>query len=220
MDFRVSGFSASECCVTFLCCFLCYTVHIENKNKSAEQKSKELNQIRKVKKMKVFAMIAATAIVTVGTLLGGMTTTVCAADIKGFSGEESAPYLESFKNTEAQNEIADGSQYVGSYACGRAFLEIERVDSQYIASVVWGNSASETVEWTYPCTYDTASKSLLCDGKGFRMTTSFNEDGEIASQTIDTTDESAQFSFDGRNLTWEDADEDAGRDMLFEKLDF
>lgn len=37
-------------------------------------------------------MIAATAIVTVGTLLGGMTTTVCAADIKGFSGEESAPY--------------------------------------------------------------------------------------------------------------------------------
>ena len=64
-------------------------------------------------------MIAATAIVTVGTLLGGMTTTVCAADIKGFSGEESAPYLEGFKNTEAQNEIADGSQYVGSYACGR-----------------------------------------------------------------------------------------------------
>jgi hypothetical protein len=52
------------------------------------------------------------------------------------------------------------------------------------------------------------------------MTTNFNEDGEIASQTIDTTDESAQFSFDGRNLTWEDADEDAGRDMLFEKLDF
>ncbi len=44
-------------------------------------------------------MIAATAIVTVGALLGGMTTTVCAADIKGFSGEESAPYLESFKNT-------------------------------------------------------------------------------------------------------------------------
>ncbi|MBP3874511.1 MAG: hypothetical protein J6E41_02245 [Lachnospiraceae bacterium] len=170
--------------------------------------------------MKVFAMIAATAIVTVGTLLGGITTTVCAADIKGFSGEESAPYLESFKNTEAQNEIADGSQYVGSYACGRAFLEIERVDSQYIASVVWGNSASETVEWTYPCTYDTASKSLLCDGKGFKTTTSFNEDGEIASQTIDTTDESAQFSFDGRNLTWEDADEDAGKDMLFEKLDF
>ena len=158
-------------------------------------------------------MIAATAIVTVGTLLGGMTTTVCAADIKGFSGEESAPYLEGFKNTEAQNEIADGSQYVGSYACGRAFLEIEKVDSQYIASVVWGNNAAETVEWTY-------RKSLLCDGKGFRMTTNFNEDGEIAAQTIDTTDESAQFSFDGRNLTWEDADQDAGKDMLFEKLDF
>jgi hypothetical protein len=33
MDFRVSGFSASECCVTFLCCFLCYTVRIENKTR-------------------------------------------------------------------------------------------------------------------------------------------------------------------------------------------
>ena len=188
--------------------------------------------------MKKIAMIVTTAIVTIGAMLGGMMTcTVYGAESGSLTGgseltaqslndtevygiAEDRDEISAYRYTDKEESVNMGEQYIGSYVCGRAFTQIEKDGPNYIVITVWGNSCAETVEWQYICSYDQSSGSLLCDGNGVKIVTVFDEDGEIASRTIVSSGDSAEFFFDGLNLTWEDHEEQAGRDMLFEKLDY
>ena len=188
--------------------------------------------------LKKIAMIVTTAIVTIGAMLGGMMTcTVYGAEAGRLTGgseltaqslndtevygiAEECDEISAYRYTDKEESVNMGEQYIGSYVCGRAFTQIEKDGPNYIVNTVWGNSCAETVEWQYICSYDQSSGSLLCDGNGVKIVTVFDEDGEIASRTIVSSGDSAEFFFDGLNLTWEDHEEQAGRDMLFEKLDY
>lgn len=167
--------------------------------------------------MKKLEMIVATAILTLGTIFGGaMTTTVCAAETA--SDPEGIHYIQSGSSIDSK-----GDQFVGSYACGRAFIQIEKAGDNYLVSSVWGedsDNAFEATEWTYLCDYDEKNDSLVCTNKGTKMITTFSDDGEIDSQNITCTDGSGHFSHTGSRLSWDNSKEEAGSEMVFEKLDY
>lgn len=114
--------------------------------------------------------------------------------------------------------LADGADYEGAWACGRAHIDISAEDEGYKVFILWGNSASESAEWSYACLYDEASGSLVDDGMGVMQNVEYAEGGDVVSAETLYSDGAAVFTLteDG-GLIWEDKKEDAGADMVFER---
>ena len=107
-----------------------------------------------------------------------------------------------------------------SWVCDRANIEIAWQDEGYKVFVQWGNSATESSEWDYSCYYDAATNSLTSLAIATRSELTYNEDGTVASWVDVYTDGSATFKLDADgHLLWQDNKEDAGKDMVFERVD-
>ena len=118
---------------------------------------------------------------------------------------------------DGQNPIMN---YVGTYVCGRASIDISADDSKDATSAVvrWSSSAAENSEWTMSGSFDADSKTFTYTG-GTRTNYVYGEDGEIASQEEVYTDGSGTMTFadgDKLTLTWKDDKEDVAKDMVFE----
>lgn len=118
-------------------------------------------------------------------------------------------------------DVSVPEEYRGVWVCGRAELRMIRADSGYIALIHWASSYAEHSSWVYTLTYDPANDCLTDAGTGVRGTTLFSDDGTESTYTEEYKDGTASFRLnDTGKLLWEDAAEDAGRDMEFEKVDF
>ena len=82
------------------------------------------------------------------------------------------------------------------------------------------SGSEETSEWEYSCYYNAETKSLEAMPAGIHTDNVYGEDGEIVSSTVIYDDGEATFTLDEEgHLLWRDAKEDAGKDMLFEKVE-
>ena len=126
----------------------------------------------------------------------------------GFAEEEKLPPMPE-----------EAAVYEGTWVCDRASIEIIWEEEGFRVFISWGSSASETSEWEYSCYYDAETKSLEAMPTGIHTDNVYGEDGEIVSSTVIYDDGEATFTLDGEgHLLWNDVKEDAGKDMLFERL--
>ncbi len=111
-------------------------------------------------------------------------------------------------------------EYKGAWACERASIDLIRKDSGYIGMIRWGSSYDTQAEWKYTLSYDADNNCLTDKGRGTKSVVVYAEDGAEVSRTVEYTDGTVRFSIneDGK-LIWEDGKENAGDNMLFEKMD-
>lgn len=132
-------------------------------------------------------------------------------DLKAAAGEGMA-----FERLEAL-DADPAARFEGRWAAGRATIEIWPEDDAYRVSVLWGNSAADSIAWDYTCLYDEEIDALVSVGGATKADVFFGEDGEIASSELMYDDGAAVFMFDEQGkLLWNDAVEDAAADLAFE----
>ncbi len=109
----------------------------------------------------------------------------------------------------------DGSQWV----CDRARIEMDWEEEGYRVYVEWSSNAWESTVWMYSCVYDAATNSL--SGFGSCENLEYDDDGLVkaSGEVYDMGGVSFTLNEDGK-LLWQDAVEDAGKDMAFERLDY
>lgn len=114
----------------------------------------------------------------------------------------------------------EAAVYEGTWACERASIEMTWEEEGFRVFISWGSSAAETSEWEYSCYYNAETNSLEAMPTGIHTDNVYGADGEIVSSTVIYEDGEATFTLDGEgHLLWHDAKEDAGKDMLFEKVE-
>lgn len=127
--------------------------------------------------------------------------------------------MEPEGDEDGDDDEADpaGRPYVGEWACDRATLVIGVEDGDYVANVRWASSAFEVVEWVYDCAVGEAG---LVSETGEKYVIACNDRGLEVSSTLEYEDGAAVFALtaDGA-LTWQDAVEDAGAGMAFERVE-
>lgn len=107
-----------------------------------------------------------------------------------------------------------GEEFVGTWGCGRATLVIEQEsDTEFHAIVWWGDSAFAHVEWDYPLVYQDGE--LVCDGLGTKTYVEYTDENTDPNVTVEYTDGSAEFSFRGADIFWNDQTEHRADDMIF-----
>ena len=114
----------------------------------------------------------------------------------------------------------EAAVYEGTWVCDRASIEMIWEEEGFRVFISWGSSASETSEWEYSCCYNTETNSLESMPTGIHTDNVYGADGEIVSTTVIYDDGEATFTLDedGR-LLWHDLKEDAGKNMLFVRLE-
>ena len=106
--------------------------------------------------------------------------------------------------------------YTGSWICGRAIIEISyESEGVYQAKVSWSSSAAAHFIWDYPLTLDNGK--LVCNGNGKKTFVEFKEGETEATETVEYTDGSAEFTIDGGHLFWNNFNEHDADNMIFEK---
>ena len=126
-----------------------------------------------------------------------------------------------FAEEEGHAPMPDGARaYEGNWACGRASMEMYREEEGFRVLISWGSSAAEHSEWEYSCFYDAVDNALVSMPFGTRTDITFGEDGEIAAANVIYEDGEAAFTLDeDGHLIWQDAKENAGQDMHFERME-
>ncbi len=111
-----------------------------------------------------------------------------------------------------------GPAYLGSWVCGRAYIDITDEHPGYRVEINWKDSAAQVTEWSYYCPYELTDGKLVSEPTGVKVDVTYGEDGEVAESATGYEDGQATFSIDeSGNLTWDDAKENAGADMVFER---
>ena len=118
---------------------------------------------------------------------------------------------------EGQNPVMN---FVGNYVCGRACILIGATDEKNGASatVTWGSSAAENSTWVMSGTFDPETLQFE-DHDCVRTDYVYGEDGEVASQEEVFTGGHGFMTFkegDPLTLTWQEDQEHAADDMVFE----
>lgn len=124
----------------------------------------------------------------------------------------------------AEEEVAtmpeEAAAFAGKWVCGRASIEMDWEEEGFRVFIQWGNSASESTEWEYSCFYQEADHSLVSMPTGLRTEVVYDETGAVQSFSEVYNDGEAAFILDEDGcLLWQDAKEDAGKDMRFVRDD-
>lgn len=136
-------------------------------------------------------------------------------DSEGLAGDFRLQRLE---DAEAA-EYAESLGFAGRWGCGRATIDITiQDDGSFKVFIAWGSSAAESVEWTYPCVYDGDSNCLYSYMPGSKAVVTYAEGGDFESVETEYEDGEATFTIDADGmLIWQDAKENAGDGMRFER---
>ena len=127
----------------------------------------------------------------------------------GFAEEEALPPMPE-----------EAAVYEGTWVCDRASIEIIWEEEGFRVFISWGSSATENAEWEYSCYYNAETKTLESMPSGIHRENVFGEDGEIVTSNIVYEDGEAIFTLDADgHLLWQDAKADAGKDMMFERVE-
>ncbi len=162
------------------------------------------------------------------TVTDGLTAAVFFADVgdrliwNDSEGLAQDLRLRRLEDAEA-TEYAKSLGFAGRWGCGRATIDITvQDDGTFKVFVSWASSAAQSVEWGYACAYDGDSKCLYTCMPGSKAVVTYAEDGDFDSAVTEYEDGEARFRIDGDGmLIWEDAKENAGEGMRFERgIDF
>lgn len=125
---------------------------------------------------------------------------------------ESTP--EPVGEEDGQNPIMN---FIGSYACGRASIDVEPLGTEGAKFLVhWGSSAWESANWEMSGRLDPETLILsYSDCKKYIL--SFSEDGESSTETVEYENGTGTFTFNGEDysLTWQDDQENAAEGLVF-----
>ena len=115
---------------------------------------------------------------------------------------------------DGQNPVMN---FIGTYAEGRCSILVEaQGDHDAKFTVNWGSSASEHDVWEMSGTMDPDTLTVAYDNAR-RTTVVFNEDGSEKSADVKYENGKGSFVFTpDLTLTWQDAEEDAAKDMVFQ----
>ncbi|MBR3125437.1 MAG: hypothetical protein IKF42_08530 [Mogibacterium sp.] len=118
---------------------------------------------------------------------------------------------------DGQNPVMN---YVGNYVCGRACIFIDAADENngVNATVTWGSSAAENSTWVMSGTFDPETMQFEYHDC-VRTDYVYNEDGNVESQEEVFTGGHGFMTFvdgDPITLTWQEDQEHAADDMVFE----
>ncbi len=104
-----------------------------------------------------------------------------------------------------------------AWSSGRCYITFEKDKKNYVASVSWSNSASESTQWTYICRFDEKTSSMVCEKGATCVVVTTSKSGKQKSKTV-YKDGSGSFLIKSGTLRWIDDKENAGADMYFVKL--
>ena len=116
------------------------------------------------------------------------------------------------------DEKLTADDYLHVWSSGRCYITFEKQKKGYVASVSWSSSASESSQWTYNCTFDKKTSSMVCKKGAMRADVSYSESRKETSKVI-YKDGSGSFVIKSGTLRWIDDKEDAGADNYFVRLD-
>ena len=108
--------------------------------------------------------------------------------------------------------------YEGTWVCDRCKIDIVFKGEEYEVLAIWGDSAEESHQWSYYCSYDPAKRTLGCDATGSQIKVISGDDGSIDISTVETEISATFYIKDGK-LVWVRNDGDSAEPMYFEKMD-
>ncbi len=124
-----------------------------------------------------------------------------------------------FVKSDAVPMPEEAAAFEGEWVCGRAQLEMYWEEEGFKIQITWGGSAWESAVWSYSGYYDAGTGAVVCVPFGSRTNFVYGEDGEVVSFEDIYDDGEATFTIDeDGHLLWNDAKEDAGAGMHFEKV--
>lgn len=115
------------------------------------------------------------------------------------------------------DEHLTADSYLHTWSCSRCYITFEKKGKGYVATVDWSSSASESTQWTYSCSYDKDSSSMICK-KGAARVELTSSGGKEKTKTV-YKDGSGSFVIKNGTLRWTDDKENAGADMYFLQID-
>lgn len=129
---------------------------------------------------------------------------------------------EGSEEKKEESPAYTASDFEGMYVCGRASAEITAEgDDQMSVFVSWSSSAAEVSEWTMSGTFDSKEQRFEyhdCIKTDFV----YQESGDIESEEP-VYENGHGFMFfkdaDPKTMTWQEDQEDAAKDMVFERID-
>lgn len=116
------------------------------------------------------------------------------------------------------DEKLTADDYFHTWSNGRCYITFEKVKKVYVASVSWSSSVSESTQWTYNCTFDEETSSMVCKKGATCVEVTYTESGKEKTKVI-YKDGSGSFSIKSGTLRWTDDKENAGADMNFVQID-
>ena len=115
-------------------------------------------------------------------------------------------------------DVVTADDYIRVWNNSRCYITVEKQKKNYLVSVRWSSSAMEHTEWTYKCTFDEETASLVCKGGATCVDVKYNESGKAKTKTV-YKDGSGSFTISCGTLVWNDEKENAGADMHFIPID-
>jgi len=119
---------------------------------------------------------------------------------------------------EVGNQDSSRDMFLGTWSCGKTYVSIvSNGGNSYNVEVKMIKDASESRYWTYPCTYDETSGTLVCNGTGSSVNSICSVDGKESTEQI-FSNGSASFCLDGNGyLIWNVDSEPENNGMTFTK---
>ena len=143
----------------------------------------------------------------------GATLTVDENGVLLWSGSGDALADRTFVNGDEE----DDGVFTGDWEFGdEAGMIIGKHGNQYSVSIVASTDNITLNEWEYVCTMD-ANGALT--GTGVKTVTVFGGNDEVVSEKEVYADGAAIFTADSGAILWNDAKEDAGKSMRFERVE-
>jgi predicted small lipoprotein YifL len=118
---------------------------------------------------------------------------------------------------EGQNPVMN---VIGDYQADRCSVHVEAQDKDgALITVHWGNSATESAEWTMSGTFDAENHTVYYQD-GVKKNVVYGSDGSVTSEEEVYTGGHGTFIFNAENntLTWEEDQEHIADGMVFEYL--
>ena len=113
-----------------------------------------------------------------------------------------------------ENQKTSAEDYLGAWQSGRCSITVSQKGDSNQVDIIWGGSASESLEWSYLCRYDEETATLQCDSGAKKSDVVYNEKGKKKEKVL-YSDGSGSFKARGDILIWTDNQDDTGKDLIF-----
>ena len=117
--------------------------------------------------------------------------------------------------TEGMNEVRTAKDYAGTYGEGRCTVRIQATsDDEAEILIQWGDSAWQSVEWKMTAVYHPDSDTFTY-ADAVKTLVTYTVEGEETREVLSENGSGTFRMGEDKTMRWEDAEENAGEDMVF-----